>query len=78
MGETQAYKLISLISQISITKTNKSVFALSPDPKDNYLFDLAIQNNCVFIITDVLELLRTPIKTVQIHTGNWFLKHFPV
>ena len=78
MTEIQATKLIQFISGISIIKAGKAVFALSPDPKDNYLFDLAIQNNCVFIITDDLALLHISIKPIHIHTSNWFLKHFPV
>lgn len=47
MRAAQAGKLIDFVRKISILQTEKAVFAISPDAKDNYLFDLAIQNNCV-------------------------------
>ena len=78
MNEKHADALITFIRKITYTTTGKAVFALSPDPKDNYLFDLAIQNNCVFIISDDSELLRFSSKPLPVHSSNWFLKHFPV
>jgi predicted nucleic acid-binding protein len=58
--------------------TERSVYRLSPDPKDNYLFDLAIQNNCVFIISDDSKLLRFKLKPLPVHSTAWFIKKFPV
>ncbi len=77
-SQKQAGKLIELIKYQSLYITEKAVFRLSPDPKDNYLFDLAIQQNCRFIITDDLVLLSIQIKPVPIYSSNWFLKHFPL
>lgn len=77
MKDHQAHKLVNFISSISLVTVGKSVFALSPDPKDNYLFDLSIQNNCVFLITDDTELLCLSLKPVHVHSTNWFLKQFP-
>jgi putative PIN family toxin of toxin-antitoxin system len=61
MNDNHAFRLINVISSIAINKKGEAVYALSPDPKDNYLFDLAIQNNCVFIISDDSELLSFSI-----------------
>jgi predicted nucleic acid-binding protein len=78
MNDKQAFKLINVISSVGIDRTGKAVYALSPDPKDNYLFDLAIQNNCIFIISDDLELLSFNMRPLAVHSGNWFLKQFPL
>ena len=78
MHPVQATKLTALIKKISLFTTENAVFAVSPDPKDNYLFDLAVQNNCLFIITDDSKLLRYELKPVPVHSTDWFLNTFPV
>lgn len=78
MTNEQAHKLVKFISSVSLVRAGFAVFALSPDPKDNYLFDLAIQNNCTFIITDDNLLLSVPVKPVHVQSTKWFLKHFPL
>lgn len=67
MNKYQAEKLIAFTKKILLLTTEKQVFALSPDAKDNYLFDPAIQNNCVFIISDDSELLDFNMTTIPIH-----------
>jgi predicted nucleic acid-binding protein len=52
MHENNAAKIIAFIRKVTFTDTERAVYALSPDPEDNYLFDLAIQHHCVFILTD--------------------------
>ena len=44
MKEKNANLTIEFIKKISLMVTDKAVYRLSPDPKDNYLFDLAAQN----------------------------------
>lgn len=78
MNVTQATGVIEFIKKISLVTTESSVYRLSPDPKDNYLFDLAIQNNCVFIISDDSKLLYFKLKPLNVHSTSWFLKKFPV
>jgi len=78
MHERRANLLVDFIKKIAIINIETAVYAMSPDPKDNYLFDLAIQNNCVFIISDDSVLLEFVLKPVPVHSGNWFLKKFPV
>lgn len=77
MDGKQAIAVISIIKRVAFNYVETAIYRLSPDPKDNYLFDLAIQNNCVFIITDDTELLHLRLKPIPIHSSNWFLKTFP-
>ena len=76
--EKAAEKVISFIRKICEISVVPAVYRLSPDEKDNYLFDLAVKNNCDCIISDDLALLSFSIKPVPVITTNWFLKHFPV
>jgi predicted nucleic acid-binding protein len=73
-----ARNLIEFIRKISLSVNEKAVYGISPDPKDNYLFDVAIQNGCVFLITDDTELLQFTLKPIPVHTSSWFLKNFPI
>jgi putative PIN family toxin of toxin-antitoxin system len=74
----QATLFIEYIADQSIFITENAVYRLSPNPKDNYLFDIAIQQNCHFVITDDAELLGFKMKPLKIHSTNWFLKNFPL
>ena len=78
MHENDAAKVIAFIKRIALADTERAIFALSPDPKDNYLFDLAIQNNCVFIITDDTKLLHVQLKPLPVHSSGWLIKKFPL
>ena len=78
MNKTQATATIDFIRKIALVITERSIYRLSPDPKDNYLFDLPIQNNCVFIISDDSKLLRFKLKPLPVHSTAWFIKKFPV
>lgn len=78
MKEKNANLTIEFIKKISFVVTEKAVYRLSPDPKDNYLFDLAAQNGCIFMITDDSQLLQFTLKPIPFHTSSWFVKTFPV
>jgi putative PIN family toxin of toxin-antitoxin system len=78
MHENNAAKIIAFIRKVAFTDTERAVYALSPDPKDNYLFDLAVQNNCVFILTDDTKLLHIQMKPLPVYSCNWFFKKFPI
>jgi putative PIN family toxin of toxin-antitoxin system len=78
MNEKQATNTISFIRNLTHAVTENAVYGISPDPKDNYLFDLAVQNNCVFIISDDSMLLQFALTPVKVYTSGWFLKKFPV
>lgn len=76
--EKVAANMISFIRKVVFMTTESAVYRLSPDPKDNYLFDLAVQNNCAFIISDDTRLLNFVLKPVHVHTSGWFLKTFEI
>lgn len=76
--EKIAKKITDFIGRICEMSVVPAVYRLSPDEKDNYLFDLAIKNNCEYIISDDLVLVAFTIKPLPVITTNWFLKHFPV
>ena len=76
MNGKGATRLVEFIRKVALMTAETAVFRLSPDPKDNYLFDLAVQNNCLFIISDDTELLQFRLKPVPVHTSGWFLKTF--
>ena len=78
MHERGANMIIDFIMKIAVSDIETAVYAISPDPKDNYLFDLAVQNNCVFIISDDILLLNFTLSPVPVHSSNWFLKKFPI
>jgi putative PIN family toxin of toxin-antitoxin system len=78
MNKTGADAVIAYIKKITLVVAERAVYRISPDPKDNYLFDLAIQTNSIFIISDDTKLLRFKLKPVPVHSTNWFLKKFPV
>ena len=76
--EMPALAVIEFIKKISLVVTETARYRLSPDPKDNYLFDPAIQNGCVFLISDDNKLQQFRMNPVRIHTSSWFLKKFPI
>lgn len=59
---------------VSIT----SSFTQSPDPKDNFLFDLAIQTNSEILVTQEKALLAFKESPVIIHDLKWFKETYPV
>lgn len=78
MTEKLAFSTIGIIEKLCLLTVENVVFRLSPDPKDNYLFDLAVQFNCPFIISDDTALLSFLMQPVKVKSCNWFLKYFPV
>ena len=78
MTDAQALKVVDFIKAAVVVKTEQAVYRISPDPKDNYLFDLAIQTNAAYIISDDAALLNFKSQPVKVYSTNWFLKHFPV
>lgn len=53
-------------------------FAMSPDPKDNFLFDIAIQTGAAYIVTSEKALLKFKDSPVPIMDIKWFKETFPV
>ncbi len=78
MDQYQSSNTIVFIRKVTYVVTERAVYGISPDPKDNYLFDLAIQNNCIFIISDDSKLQHFKLKPIPVHSTSWFLKKFPL
>ena len=56
----------------------KEIFLLSPDPKDNFLFDLAIQTGSEVIVSDEKKLLAFSESPVPVKSLGWFKENFPI
>lgn len=54
------------------------IFSNSPDPKDNFLFDLALQTNSEVIVTKEKTLLNFTESPIPIHDIKWFKEKFPI
>jgi uncharacterized protein len=50
----------------------------SPDAKDNFLFDLALQTNSEIIVTKETALLNFTNSPIPIHDIKWFKETYPV
>lgn len=53
-------------------------FSDSPHPKDNFLFDLALQTGSEVIVTQEKALLGFKNSPVPIHNLKWFKENYPV
>lgn len=72
-----AYDAIDIIRMVTTDIPVISRFLLSPDLKDNYLFDIALQNSCTILITEETRLLNFNQSPVEIHNIKWFKENFP-
>ncbi len=71
---TEADKTIQLIFPFQIIKAPRNIFRLSKDVKDNYLYDLCIQNNCKYLITIDKEILGDLQAPFLRKTDAWLRK----
>ncbi|MGN6492403.1 MAG: hypothetical protein ACTHLE_10450 [Agriterribacter sp.] len=76
--EAQSTQVVNFIKSSVVVITEQVVYRISPDPKDNYLFALAIQTNSAYIISDDIALLTFQLQPIEVRSTNWFLKHFPI
>jgi len=70
----KADKIIQFISPFVIINTPRNIFRLSVDAKDNYLFDICIQNNCSCLITNDKEILADKNVPFIPKTNAWLKK----
>jgi len=61
-------EFIDLFLEISEFCTTEAIFKDCPDPKDNFLFDLAIQGNAKYLISGDKKVLETPCKGIKVTT----------
>ena len=53
---------VSFVEQVAEFIKTQSFFSQCPDPKDNYLFDLAYQSHSDFLVSEDKKVLATPVK----------------
>jgi len=70
--------LIPSILAVTIKVDPVPSFSLSPDKKDNFLFDLAIQSNSSVIVTQEKVLLQFSTSPIPIKDIKWFKETYPV
>ena len=72
----------ALLSEEKIDKivsdTRKELYDKSPDPKDNFLFDLAIHSGSEVIVSDEKKILAFPESPVPVRSLGWFKETFPI
>lgn len=66
--------LIEKILPFVVLIPPRNVYRLSPDAKDNYLYDICIQNNCSVLITIDKELLKDINAPFLRKTDAWLKK----
>ena len=71
---SEADKIIQLISPFIIIEAPRNIFRLSKDAKDNFLYDLCIQNNCRYLITIDKEILSDTHAPFIRKTDAWLRK----
>ena len=71
---SEADKIIQLISPFIIIEAPGNIYRLSKDAKDNYLYDLCIQNNCWYLITIDKEILSDTTAPFIRKTDAWLKK----
>ncbi len=79
--QNKAIKPILIMDAIIAATNNfetSATYNLSPDPKDNFLFDLAIQTNSELIVTKEKALLNFKDTPVAIRDIKWFKETYPV
>ncbi len=71
-------EIIDLIKSVTFYIETTPSFKSSPDPKDNFLFDLALQTQSDAIVTKEKALLEFINSPVEIHDIKWFKERFIV
>jgi uncharacterized protein len=71
-------EIIDEIKRVTFYFKTIDTFKNCPDPKDNFLFDLAIQTNSEVIVTQEKALLNWQESPVVIHDLKWFKENYPV
>ncbi len=69
--------VVSFIQEFTIHVVARSSFVLSPDPEDNFLFDIALQHRAPVIVTDEKALLGFTASPVAVRSLKWFKENFP-
>ena len=77
-ADTNASILLEAILEATILFDTLPLFKNSPDTKDNFLFDLALQTNSEVIVTKEIVLLNFMESPIPIRDIKWFKETYPV
>lgn len=69
-----ADKIVNEIRNYIILTVPRNIYRLSADPKDNYLYDISIQNNCKYLITADRKILADRLAPFITKTDAWLKK----
>ncbi len=64
---------MTFFDKVCVFVSTKKEFTGSPDEKDDYLFDLAIQSNTATLVTGDKKLLGFEVKNIEIISFSDFL-----
>ena len=78
VNDADPEKIIQEIKEVTVHRSTSPYFYSSPDPKDNFLFDLALQTGSEVIVTQEKALLNFNDSPVPVHNIRWFKENFPV
>ncbi len=70
--------ILAEIKAATLFVDTKPYFNQSPDPKDDFLFDLALQTDSEVIVSQEKALLGFAESPVAIHDLKWFKENYPV
>lgn len=70
--------VMDVLADITHKVTTTPRYQLCPDPTDNFLFDIAIQNRCKILVTDEKKLLAFKQSPIYIHSLKWFKENYPI
>jgi predicted nucleic acid-binding protein len=76
--EIKPILIMDAIIAATINFETIAAFDQSPDSKDNFLFDLALQSNSEIIVTKEKALLNFKESPVAIRDIKWFKETYPV
>jgi predicted nucleic acid-binding protein len=74
----KADEIVNSLKVYTIEVKTVRSFIGSPDPKDNFLFDLALQTGSEVIVTQEKALLAFKDSPVPVHNLKWFKENYPV
>ena len=74
----KAEEILNTVRAYTIEFDTVNSFTGSPDPKDNFLFDLALQTGSEVIVTQEKALLGFKESPVRVHDIKWFKENYPV
>ena len=68
--------VIEFLGKLVFLSAERPGFQLSPDYDDNYLFDIALQNGALFMVTSDKALLNMKNPPVPVFSTQWFKDNF--